>query len=236
MRRSRLNKNFEKKSRKTIILSTIGIIIVLFLLFKFGIELLVNFSVFVSGGRNQQNLSENQNQINFIPKPVLNSLPIATNSSQMVISGRSQPEKKVVLYINNQNVDNTVSDKNGTFVFNESLNPGSNQIKAIQDTDGKRSDFSDAFTVLYQTSQPKLDVNSPSDGQSFKKDQNTAVVSGKVDPGITVTVNGFWAIIDDNNNFSYNLPLQNGDNQINIVATDQAGNRTEKNLKVNYSQ
>jgi outer membrane lipopolysaccharide assembly protein LptE/RlpB len=49
-------------------------------------------------------------------------------------------------------------------------------------------------------------------------------------------VNGFWAVVDDNNNFSYTLPLQSGDNQIKIVAIDQAGNKAEKDLKVNFSQ
>lgn len=236
MKRSRLNKNFEKKSRKTIILSTIGIIIVLFLLFKFGIEFLVNFSVFLSGSGNQQNLTGNQSQINFIPKPVLSPLPPATNSAQIVISGAAEPDKTVYLYINNQNVDDAVSDKKGLFVFRGELELGTNQIKAIEESDGKKSDFSDTFTVLYQNSQPTLDINSPTNGQTFKKDQNTVNVTGKIDPGVTITVNGFWAIINDTNNFSYSLPLHDGDNEIRVVATDQAGNKTEKVLKVNYSQ
>jgi bacillopeptidase F len=85
-----------------------------------------------------------------------------------------------------------------------------------------------------------LDVSSPSDGQGFNKNQvntgNTINVAGKTDQGVSVTVNGFWAVVDDNNNFSYTLPLQNGDNQIKIVAVDLAGNKTEKDLKVNFSQ
>ena len=58
---------------------------------------------------------------------------------------------------------------------------------------------------------------------------------GKTDSGVRITVNGFWAVIDENNNFSYSLPLQDGDNAIKVVAQDQAGNKAEKEIKVTYS-
>jgi len=236
MRRSRLSKNTEKKTRKTMLLSVIGIVIILFLLFRFGVEFLVNFSLFVSGSKNQGNSLINTNQINFVAPPVLNTLPTATNSAQIFISGNSMPDETINLYINNNNADQAQTDKDGKFIFSENLNGGDNQIKAEAVYKSKKSDFSNVFDVIYKNSQPTLEISSPSDGQSFKKDQNTANVTGKTDPNASVTVNGFWAIIDDNNNFSYNLPLQNGDNQIKVVVTDQAGNKTEKDLKVNYSQ
>lgn len=236
MRRSRLNKNVEKRSRKTIVFSIIGILIILFILFKFGIEFLVNFSLFVSGPKNQTNTSGNSNLINFVPPPVLNPLPTATNSAKIIISGKASANENIILYINDSNVDQTQTDSKGNYVFNESLSSGNNQIKTQALYKDKKSDFSDTFGVIYKNSQPKLDISSPSDGQSFQKDQNSVNVTGATDAGVTVTVNGFWAVIDDNNNFSYNLPLQNGDNEIKIIATDQAGNKTEKDLKVNYSQ
>ena len=96
------------------------------------------------------------------------------------------------------------------------------------------------FDVVLKNSAPTLDISTPSDGQRFDKNSigsgNSISVSGKTDQGVSVTVNGFWAVVDDSNNFSYTLPLQNGDNQIKIIAIDQAGNKTEKDIKVNYSQ
>jgi len=236
MRRSRLSKNFEKKSRKTLILSVIGILIVLFLLFRFGIDILVSFSAFISGSGGSQNVSNN-NQINFISPPILNPLVSATNSAQIQISGKAVKGQIIYLYVNNQGTDQIQTNNDGNFSFSETLNNGDNQIKVrAQAEGGKKSDFSNTFDVVFKNSPPTLDVSSPTDGQSFKKDQNTAVVSGKTDPGVTVTVNGFWAVVDDNNNYSYTLTLQSGDNQVKIVATDQAGNKAEKDLKVNYSQ
>ncbi len=236
MRRSRLNKNTEKKTRKTIALSIIGIVMILFILFKFGLDFLVNFSLFLTGQKTQSTNSVSGDKIIFLDTPVLNQLPTATNSAQIVIAGKSKKDAKVYLYINNKEVDDVKANSDGAFVFNENLSSGNNQIKVNAQINDKKSSFSNNVDVIFKNSPPSLDVNSPSDGQSFKKDQNTANVTGKVDFGVSVTVNGFSAIIDYSNNFSYNLSLQGGDNQIKIIATDQAGNKTEKDLKVNYSQ
>jgi bacillopeptidase F len=230
----------EKKNQKTIIFSILGIVIVLFLLLKFGVGALVNFSLFLSGSGSQQNTQGNQNQINYIAPPILNPLVSATNSAQIVISGKANKNYTVILYINNKNIDQIQANNDGTFTFNENLTSGDNQITAKTENNNKQSDNSNSFDVVYKNSPPTLDVSTPSDGQQFNKNSigtgNTIPVAGKTDAGVTITVNSFWAVVDDNNNFSYTLPLQNGDNQIKIVALDQAGNKTEKDLKVNYSQ
>jgi bacillopeptidase F len=239
MRRSRLNKNFEKKTKRTMILSIIGILIILFILFRFGIDALVNFSLFISGNRNQAT-TQNANQINYVATPILNPLSQATNSAHIIISGQSLKDYSILLYLNGGNVDQVNTDKNGAFVFKEDLISGDNLIKVKAKFNDKQSNFSDAINVVLKNSPPTLDVSTPNDGQGFNKNQvntgNTINVTGKTDQGVSVTVNGFWAVVDDNNNFSYTLPLQNGDNQIKIVAVDQAGNKTEKDLKVNFSQ
>lgn len=235
-RRSRLTLKTEKRTRKTILLTSLGILIILILLVKFGVNLLVGFSVFLAGTKNQTSTNSSSSSNSFIAAPVLNPLPNATNSANIIISGKSQSDKTINLYINNDLKDTTQTDKNGNFSFTQTLSTGDNLIETKTEQNNKSSDFSNSFTVSLKNSAPSLSVDSPSDGQSFSKDQNSVNVKGKTDSGVTVTVNGFWAIIDENNNFSYNLPLQNGDNQIKIVATDQAGNSIEKDLKVTYSQ
>nr|MBI5455572.1 hypothetical protein [Candidatus Levybacteria bacterium] len=235
MRKSRLSKYSEKKTRKTIILNIVGIIIVLYLLFKFGIGLLINFSLFLSGSKDQQGII-GQNILNYIAPPTLNPLPTATNSAQIKISGKSVKDAKIELFINDDKIDETDVDDKGEFSFENTLKNGNSQIKARVVIKNKKSDFSNTLNIIYTNSAPSLEISSPQDGAQFKKDQNTANVTGKTDPAVNVTVNGFWAVISDNNNFSYNLPLQNGDNEIKVVAIDQAGNKTEKTIKVNYSQ
>ncbi len=236
MRRSRLALKTEKKSKQTIILAGIGILIILFLLVKFGTSVLIGFSVFLGGTKAQTVDTNSNSSVTFIPAPVLNPLPNATNSAQVVVTGKAQAGKTVYLYINSSQQDSTQSDSNGNFKFVEALSAGSNNVEAKTVDGSKTSDFSNSYTVNYISKAPSLTVLTPSDGQSFSKDQNTATVTGTTDPGVSVTVNGYWAVLDENNNFSYTLPLQNGDNQIKVIATDQAGNKTEKDLKVTYSQ
>lgn len=239
MRRSRLNKNTERKTQRTMILSIIGILVILFLLFKFGIDALVNFSVFISGSKNQAT-TQDSNQLSYVTVPTLNPLSQATNSAHIIITGQSTKNYSIILYVNNNNVDQVNADKNGGFVFKEDLTSGDNQIKVKAKFNNKQSDFSDSINVVYKNSAPTLDISAPSDGQSFNKNlvntNNTINVAGKTDQGASVTVNGFWAVVNDSGNFSYTLPLQNGDNQLKIVAVDQAGNKVEKDLKVNFSQ
>jgi bacillopeptidase F len=234
-RKSRLSVKTEKRTRKTILLTSLGILIILILLIKFGVNLLVGFSVFLAGTKNQASVNLNSSSNTFITAPVLDPLPNATNSANIIISGKSQPNKTINLYINNDLKDTAQSDKTGSFLFEEILSTGNNKIDTKTEQDNKSSDSSNSFTVVFKNNAPSLNIDSPSDGQSLTKDQNSIAVKGKTEQGITVTVNGFWAIIDENNNFSYNLPLQNGDNQIKVIATDQAGNNTERDLKVNYS-
>lgn len=235
MRKSRLSKYSEKKTKKTIILSLLGIIVVLYLLFKFGIGLLINFSLFLSGKGNQQSLSS-QNTFGYITPPTLNPIPNATNSAQIIITGSSIKESAIELYVNNNRQDETKANDNGQFIFDANLKNGTNEIQARTILDNKKSELSNILIINYISSAPNLEVTFPQDGQQFKKEQNSINITGKTDSGVSITVNGFWAIINDNNNFSYNLPLQNGDNEIIIIATDQAGNKTEKKIKVNYSQ
>lgn len=235
MRKSRLSQRTEKRTKKTIILTTLGIVVILFLLIRFGTTVLIGFSILLAG-KDSASPAVNNSSVNFVPAPVLNSLPVATNSAQVVITGQGESNETIKLYINNSLTDTASTDNNGKFSFSENLQTGSNQIEATALKNNKTSAYSDIVTVTYNNTPPTLTVNTPSDGQSFSKDQNTALVTGKTDPNVTVTVNGFWAVIDENNNFSYNLPLQNGDNQIKIIATDQAGNKTEKDIKVTYSQ
>ncbi|PIR80355.1 MAG: hypothetical protein COU25_00450 [Candidatus Levybacteria bacterium CG10_big_fil_rev_8_21_14_0_10_35_13] len=233
-RRSRLSRQRDKSNKKTIILSIIGIIFVLFILFKFGLESLINFSLFLSGNNSTEN-SSLKNKTGYVSPPVLDPLPVATNSARIVISGIAKKDKTIILYINKLRRDNTTSDSDGKFTFEENLSKGENLIQATVKKDDNESDYSNFYTVLYQNSPPKLEILSPSEGASYKKEDKSAQINGQTDAGVTITINGFFAVIDDENNFSYILPLHDGDNEIKIKAVDQAGNTTEKTIKVNYS-
>lgn len=239
VKRSRLARRLERQSTKTFILSVFGIFVVLFLLMKFGVPILINLSLFMTETKNSiESTPKNSNL--YISAPLLNPLPQATNSAQISISGSASKNQVIGLYINDEVVDKTSTEDNGSFVFKDiPLLKGESLIKVKASIDNgqekKESDFSQIYTVILKNEAPSLAVDSPSDGQSFSKDDNPITVLGKTEAGNKVTVNGFWAIVDESGKFSYNLKLQNGDNEIVINSTDVARNKTEVKRKVTYS-
>lgn len=235
MNKSRLAKRLERQIIRNLFLSLLGIIVIVMVLVKFGIPILVNFSLFLSGNRTDQE-SQVDNKTSFVPVPILNSQEIATNSARSQINGSALPKQTIMLYVNGNLADKVSTDDTGDFSSIIALTPDKNTIKAKAiASDGKESDFSEGILIIFKTTPPTLEISFPSDNQSFSKEQNTVEVKGKTDSQVRVTINGFWAIIDDGNNFFYNLLLKEGINEIKLVATDQAGNKTEKELRVTYS-
>lgn len=233
--RSRLARKRERQNQKTLLISLFGIAIITILTFKFGVPLLVNFSLFMSQFGEQKEQT-NKESHNFVPPPVINAVPNATNSAFFTISGLAIPKSIVSLYINNELVDKKSPEEDGKFIFADiKLNKGENIIKTKAEEEKRESEFSDNLIVVYKDSSPNLTIDSPSEGKAFQKDEKNVLVVGKTDPGVKVTINGLWSVVDINGNFSYNLPLQNGENKIKVVASDEAGNKTEVERKVTYS-
>lgn len=236
MSNSRISRRELRQSKKKLIYSLAGIVIILLLLFKLGIPLLIKFSLFISGNKQTSDTTQTTDQPAFIAPPVLNQSFTATNSAQIKVSGTGEKKQEIKLYVNNSVVDTKNTQDDGTFSFDMvTLKNGDNNIQAKAKVNDKESDFSNTITITYQNKAPSLDVNSPSDGQSFSKDPGITV-KGKTDSDAKVTVNDFQAIVNDDGIFSYDMQLQNGDNQLKVVAMDEAGNKTEKDLKVTYSQ
>lgn len=238
MSRSRLSHRMEAQSKKRFFLYTAGSVLILFFVLRFGINLLANLALLM-GSKDASDTSFQNSSVTFVAPPILNPLPQATNSAVMKISGTSTVKGAISLYINNQVVDKTQTQDDKSFSFDSvTLTKGDNaiQVKVTDEKSNKESDFSNQVTISYKTDKPKLTVDSPSDNQSFSKDSNTAPVSGTTDPGDKVTVNGLWAIVSDDGKFSYTIPLQNGNNKLKIIAADDAGNTTEIDKTVTYSQ
>lgn len=235
--RSRLSRRIAKQTQKRLLLTLFGTIIIAVLLVKFSIPLIANIAFFISGSKSSSDSPQKNNPLLFVPPPVLNALPNATNSAQIKISGTATSDFTINLYVNESLVDKVKTKNDNNFTFDDvTLSPGENIIKtkAVKEND-KESEFSDEFTVLFKNSAPSLSIDSPTNDQSFSKDNSLVDVSGKTDPGTKVTINGFWAIVETDGRFTYKLTLQKGENIIKITAVDEAGNKTESERKVTYN-
>lgn len=239
--KSRLKRKLEKQTKKQIFFSTIGIIILLFLIFKYGItattevgKVIIKFNEIRSTSKSVQDTNNNY----VILPPHLDPIIQATKSASINITGNSIDKNgKILLYLNSNLKAEMSVDKDGKFKFkNIELEEGDNFIKTqFKNENGKISEFSAEYDVIYKKRVPALDINFPTDGASFSKYDQNINMQGKTDPDNSISVNGFVAIVDNNGNFSYYYKLQNGDNAFIITATDPAGNQTEKKIKVTYN-
>lgn len=232
--RSRLSRKLESKTKQSIILSFLGIIIVLGLIAKFGIPVLANVSFFLFEKKDTQDQSAKKTI--FVSPPELDALPNATNSAKLVVSGTGQEKQEIALYINGEFEDKTEVEDDKKFIFdNILLKEGENLIQTKAKEENQESDFSNSYTIILTKKAPTLTIDSPSDKQSFGKDDKQVMIKGKTDAGNKVTINDLWAIVDNNGAYEYGLPLHGGENKIKVIATDQANNTTEKEITVVYN-
>lgn len=233
---TRLSKRQEQKTKNRLILNIIGIGILLILFVKFGIPFLLNFSLFLSS-LNSSSSTQQSKGSSYVATPIIISSFTATNSAQIDLSGTAPAKTSVKLYSGDEFVDTVDASDKGTFTFsNVSLKDGQNTFKVKAKKDKNESDFSDPVVISYLSKPPSLTIDSPSDNQTFSKDDANITIKGKTDQDVKVTVNDFWAIVDDKGGYTYSIHLQGGDNQIKVDAVDSAGNKTEKTIKVTLSQ
>lgn len=235
-RKSRLSKNFQKKSRNTLFLSVLGIILILFLLFKFGLPLISDASfLFGRVTSTPESNEENSEKEVFVPIPRIYSIPNDTNEQNLTVNGSSLSGLTIEIYLNGEKVGEVKADKSGEFKLDITLTEGANILKARAIKNEIKSEFSNSININFTNSGPELKIESPLHNSDIKGG-NPIEIKGNSDKDSTVTVNGFQAIINAEGNWSYFLTLVDGGNDIAIVSIDAAGNKTEETIHVNYSQ
>lgn len=232
--RDRLNSAQKRKAIHNILIVVFGFIIIIVLVAIFGEKLLVEYSLLMEKNQGNASTSQDQQDITYVAPPTVNTLPNATNKPQITVNGIGQKNADISLYVNNQLVDKTSVDSSNKFTFsNVALQSGQNTIQTKAAIGDKESAFSDSITISYLKNPPALSIAQPQDGQGFNKSSSPTVsVEGQTDAGAKVTVNGFWAIVDDTGKYNYLYTLNDGDNDIKVVATDAAGNQTTKEIHI----
>ncbi len=232
--RSHLQKTLTKQTKRNILFISGGILLLIIIAILLGPRLLVEFSLLL---QDESKVTTEEKKIIYIPPPILDPLPKATNSAEFSVAGTAPNAEKVRLTINRTNSSLISVNSRGEFSTMLTLTEGVNHIKGkAVGANGEESAFSEIVSVMYTNKAPDLTIDSPSDGQSFEKEDNPITIRGKTSENTKVTINGFQAIINSMGEFSYNFPLKSGGNEIVVIATDDAGNKTEQRLSVNYSE
>jgi bacillopeptidase F len=232
---SRLNRLQDRKEKRRLLLAVVGIIAVFTIILLFGVKALIGFSLLVDKLRGGAPTASQQSQLIILP-PTIDPPPTATNSATISVTGKGQTGFTLILYVNNSEFKRLAVKEDGTFMVpNVSLTNGTNTISAkLTDAKDNVSDLSNIVSVTYGNTPPKLIISDPTDNTTISGDQNTVTVNGMTDDNVTVTINDRMVVIKTDNSFSYNYPLNEGDNILKIVATDTAGNQTTLERKVTY--
>lgn len=232
---SRLQRLEEQRSaKKAALLSilTLGIVVMAAI---FGIPALVRLALFVGDLNSAAKPVDKSDTIAPVP-PSLYSAYTATNSASLAVSGIAEPGSTVYVTNNGDPAGNVVAKEDGTFQFsNVSLKDGNNELKAVAvDQSSNSSSPSKAVNVYYSTKQPKLEVDTPTEGQRITGAETNIDVKGTTDPANKILVNDRMAVVNNEGKWAFRIGLANGDNTIVVVATDKAGNTARKEIKVNY--
>lgn len=237
MSRSRRYSTRQSKATRSFLFYTIGIAAALLLFGFVGFQLLINYSLLLDKfrGESKSATKRQKDDVAFLSSPQFDIPYSATDSSSLSFEGKADKDTTVELFINDKLIDTTDVDESQYEFKKIKLSEGENKIKTRTVKDREKSSFSQTAIVRYRANEPKLEISNPNNGDSFSGGQSILKVSGKTEPYAKVTINGTWAIMDDEGNFQYNYQMQGGENTLNIVTKDDANNKVEKEVKFTYS-
>ncbi len=168
--------------------------------------------------------------------PVLAPPPEATPSAQIALTGYGEAKSSVVLVLNGTQQGEAPIGDDGAFSIDVPLTEGENMVAIFaRDEAGNESNTTNPITIIQDTTAPKLEVNEPQDAQQVELRRNQVItVKGATDPGTTVTLNGRRVFTQADGSFTTTFQLQEGDNTLQFVAMDKAGNKSEKAVAVHF--
>lgn len=232
--KSRFKKHLQNQAYRNVLLSIFGIVLVIILLIIFGTNILVSFSLLVGKLSGTEESSVTTQSETYVAPPTLDPITTATSSAAIVVTGYGESKQRVDLYRNGKLINKATVKSDNTFRFtNVTLVEGENTLRArAVNENNQQSEYSNELKVSFINKPPDLTIDEPQEGQVFKKSGGAVKVSGKTTAGAKITVNDFRAIVDTEGNYSYLYTLKDGENELKVVATDNANNKTEKTVHI----
>ncbi|MBI5127743.1 hypothetical protein HZA76_04790 [Candidatus Roizmanbacteria bacterium] len=221
---------------KTIVIFIVLLLTTIILVSTVGLKILLNYSVFIANFFSKNKPSSLNKTVDVYGLISIDNIPTATNSATFIISGSVVNYEKIQFFINSEKVKEIDSLSNDSFSEEiGDLTEGENRVYIkVLSKDGKNSKKTDVYTVFFKKEKPKLEISEPKDGDKTSKSEINII--GSTDKEVFVKVNGLPITVDANGNFQSNLRLKEGENIIEILATDQAENIETKTLKITYQK
>lgn len=233
--KSRLERKREKESFRQALLYLFLSFLFLFLLVKFGLPGLINLVGFLGDVRTSSQPIEKTDQIPPLP-PKMDLLPEATQAEEITISGYAEAGSTVRLFVRGISGNEVIADKEGRFEFKAvHLREGENSFyTTATDKQGNTSDKSETQTIIFDKTAPELNISQPEDGQRFFDTDSPIIIKGQTESEVNLTINDRFVMLKPDGSFEMSFKLEEGDNRIEVVARDEAGNETRRSVTVNY--
>lgn len=154
-----------------------------------------------------------------------------TNKAELTVTGTASPTTTIELLQNGEAAGSVEVNENGQFEIPVTLVEGNNEFKVTSTLDGRKTGESEPVSVVLDTVSPTITILSPTNGEKITRESVT--VTGTVDDANLdfVNVNG-QAVSVSEGKFSKRILLDNGTNDIEVVAQDLAGNLVTETLTV----
>ncbi|OGM06978.1 hypothetical protein A2130_04080 [Candidatus Woesebacteria bacterium GWC2_33_12] len=234
-RYSRMAMTEEKKNIKKayyyVFLTIVGIVFLIFL----GIPTLVKFAGFLGDVAKSDKPVEIQDTTPPAP-PQFDEIPEFSKEESIDIKGTSENGATIAITANG-NLSEVVANNDGRFVFLFNLQEGENTILAIaKDTFGNESSPTKTFNIIFDNTEPKLEISSPKDGDSFYgSGQKQLLIKGTVDEKVDLRINDKFVTVKDDNSFNFTTTLNEGLNSFEVKAIDPSGNEVLSLFSVNFT-
>jgi bacillopeptidase F len=154
-----------------------------------------------------------------------------TNVGTVTVEGSAAPTTTVHIYNDGVEIATVDANEDGAYAVDVSLQEGENVLTAKASTEQGITDPSAPVKVIFDPNAPELSITAPTDGSKINKE--TVTVTGTItDNNLdSVTVKGTAAKVADGT-YSARVMLDEGINEIKVVATDKTGNSSEKSVNV----
>lgn len=229
-----MNRLEERRNARQAVLMVLGTVGVIVLASVFGLPLLIKLAVFIG---DMNSARQGGGKTDLIPPapPTIEIAYPATNSAVQNITGYSESGARIVVTRNAKSIGSVEAGEGGRFEVQEvKLDNGDNLFVAVAvDPAGNKSGESRTVNLKYLAEAPKLVIDAPGERAEVTGNNRLEVV-GKTDSSARLTINDRWVAVNANGEFKWPVILAAGENRLKIVATDEAGNRAEKELVVNY--
>lgn len=170
----------------------------------------------------------------YTPRPKLINPPSSTRDTKVTLSGTAAPHRGVIVFDKMMNALVVVnSNEKGEFtIVDMPIGEGANTFTLRSVASRWRVSFPLTVVIQKDTLAPVLSMDSL---MGATVTGSNAVVTGKAEPGSTVTVNGVKTTVNADGSWSTTVALKPGANTVTVASTDSAGNVTTKTETIQYT-